>query len=190
MKKFMKVILKIGIVVVLLNAILMVIASVTFDKAHERYERMKCQYNLQQLGKSFNIYLLDIGKQKFYPSKDGQGFLLELYRERILIETEVYLCNKTNDKNSGEELQNAPDLGDADGPVSYAGRRNADQGLYPGIFRANADVKTTPIVSDDIGEPHNNHENGEIFNFLFLDGHVEAKRTDSTSFPDLSVITN
>lgn len=186
----MKVILKICIVVILVCVTVMVVTTVAFENAHERYERMKCQFNLQQFGKSFNIYLLDIGKQKFYPNKDGQGFLLALYREKILIETEVYLCNKTNDKNSAEELQNAPDIGDAEGPVSYAGRRNANQSLYPGIFLANTDVQTTPIVSDDIGEPHNNHENGEVFNFLFLDGHVEGKRTDDVSFPDLSVLTN
>ncbi len=96
----------------------------------------------------------------------------------------------TEDTNSDEQLQNASDAGDADGPVSYAGRKNSNQKIYPGIFKQNEDIATTPIIADDIGEPHNNHENGNAMNILFLDMHAESKNKNASDFPDLNVLAN
>ena len=83
----------------------------------------------------------------------------------------------------------APDWGDASGPVSYAGRMNANQNIYPGIFRPTEDTTTTPIASDDIGWPHN-HENGELMIYLFLDTHIDQVRSKTKTFPSLDVLGN
>lgn len=80
------------------------------------------------------------------------------------------------------DFANLPDLGDSKGPVSYAGRKNQNQNVYPGIFNPGEGTTTTPVMSDDIGEPNHKLEYRNFFfikkthnrsNFLFLDGHVD-----------------
>ncbi|WP_372371434.1 hypothetical protein [Candidatus Uabimicrobium sp. HlEnr_7] len=155
----------------------------------EKAKQSKCKANLSQFGKGYTIYLLDIGKQVQYPEKSGQGFILSLYNSKILIEPEVYICPSAEEHHLSleeikEEFTSYPDKGDANGPVSYAGRKNANQNVYPGIFNLLEDVTTTPIASDDIGESHN-HENGTVINFLFLDGHVDHDRENLNFHGDL-----
>ncbi|WP_372371140.1 type II secretion system protein [Candidatus Uabimicrobium sp. HlEnr_7] len=186
MKKFTFMLL----VLMLIYGILATVGSIIVEYRNRKWLEKTCQLNLQQLGKGFVIYLLDIGGQKDFPDRNGQGFLLSLYDNRIIVEKDVYLCRMTKDTNSEQELKNAPDNGDASGPVSYAGRKNANSRVYPGLFNVNDDVSTTPIVSDDIGEPYNNHSDGKASNFLFFDLHVDMKYKGETDFPNLDVLAN
>ena len=148
-------------------------------------EQLWCRMNIEQFAKSLSLYKLDYGKQQYFPQRIGQGFLLSLYENGIFVEEHCYLCNSTDDENSTQELINATDNGDEDGPVSYAGRKNDKPNVYPGLFRVTENLTTTPIVSDDIGE-ENNH--GDSSHFLFLDLHIEF--LDEDQFPDLDVLGN
>lgn len=144
----------------------------------EKENATKCKANLSQLGKGLNLYLLDVGRQVLYPQKNGQGFILELYRQKIIIEKTLYSCPDTDDELSNFDIDNLPDLGDSKGPVSYAGRKNQNQNIYPGIFQATKEMTTTVVMSDDMGEAnhqfkHHDSSPYEMTNFLFLDGHVD-----------------
>lgn len=190
MKTFLPRIALAALVLILILGTVATVGSFIVEYHHNKWLEEICQFNLQQFGKSFSLYLLDIGKQQALPNRNGQGFLLSLYDNQIMTEKNVYLCGMTDDENSEQELQDAPDNGDASGPVSYAGRKNANPRVYPGLFNMNDDVSTTPIVSDDIGEPYNNHSDGEASNFLFLDLHVDMKYKSEIDFPDLDVLAN
>lgn len=163
--------------------------------ASEKAKQSKCKANLSQFGKGYSLYLLDIGNQTLYPQKNGQGFIVALYNSGILVEPEVYGCPSTEDhfpetEEWDRKFASFPDEGDAEGPVSYAGRKNAKQGVYPGIFKPKEELVTTPIASDDLGESHN-HENGQIVSFLFLDGHTDHERSQSPStYSDISELIN
>ncbi|WP_372368044.1 hypothetical protein [Candidatus Uabimicrobium sp. HlEnr_7] len=177
-------ILAIVIIILTINTLLYIIVS-HIEKARDQ---ASCQTSLSQIAKGLSIYQLDFGKQQLYPQKDGQGFLLALYKTKILIVKHIYTCGSTQDYEQQEQLENAPDNGDSDGPVSYAGRKNSQHNVYPGIFKPDIDTTTTPIVSDDFGAPYN-HED-EATSILFLDFHIDFKRKSDPDFPDLDVLTN
>ena len=61
--------------------------------------------------------------------------------------------------------------------ISYGGRINVNQNAYPGIFRPTEETTTTPIAADDWNDGFvENHENGQVMQFLFLDAHVDHQR--------------
>ena len=190
------------IATIIILGVLVAVLLPALSQASERPRSGRCKANLSQIGKAINLYLLDLGKQVHYPQRSGQGFVAELYEKRILIEPEVYLCPSTadtnkeyevmigNTKSSAASIAGAPDLGDASGPISYAGRLNKKQNVYPGIFHLAKEVSTTPIVGDDLGSPHN-HEDGQVMIFLFLDAHVDHLRRRNRDFSDMfSVLGN
>jgi len=81
------------------------------------------------------------------------------------------------------------DEGDGYGPISYAGRKNKKQveKLYPSIFQPNKDTATTTIAADDWNDgKEENHYNGKIVHFLFLDGHSEYRMSRSADFNNYS----
>jgi len=151
-------------------------------------QRLYCTMNLEQIAKGLEMYRLDVGKQKHYPQKNGQGFLIALYKEN-LNPANVFLCPCTTDTNSKEELEDAPDEGDAEGPVSYAGRNNANPNVYPGLFATKLPRERDPLAADDFGAPHN-HDYGNSINILFLDFHVEFQQQGHDNFPNLKVLGN
>ncbi|MEX2667514.1 type II secretion system protein [Candidatus Uabimicrobium amorphum] len=160
-------------------AILAISLMIPLKSVKNKALAIKCEANLAQIGKGFQVYLGYIGRHVRYPQANGEEFVVALYKERILVEPQVYLCPGTQDSNNhGEDLAQVQGEGDSDGPCSYAGRKNKNQSQYPGIFRLTEDTQTTPIVADDWNDGfRENHEFGEVVNFLFLDGHVDHART-------------
>ncbi|BBM84936.1 type II secretion system protein [Candidatus Uabimicrobium amorphum] len=190
------------IAVIIILGVLVAALLPALSQVNENARNGRCKACLSQIGKGMNMYLLDLGKQVQYPQRSAQGFIAALYEEGVLIEPEVYLCPSTTDtnreyetsigntKSSAASIAGAPDLGNASGPISYAGRLNKNQNIYPGIFRPREDLTTTPIVGDDLGSPHN-HENGQVMFFLFLDSHVDHVRRRNSDFTDMfSVLGN
>ncbi|WP_372367325.1 type II secretion system protein [Candidatus Uabimicrobium sp. HlEnr_7] len=161
----------------------------SFKQTVQSSRHIACKNHISYFGRALNLYLLDYGRQVHYPQKNGQGFITVLYHTKIIIDPKKYLCPESGDINTALEIQTAPDLGDTDGPVSYAGRKNANQNIYPGIFRPTEETTTTPIISDDIGQP-SNHENGTMMIYLFLDTHMDWVRNKNGKFPFLDVLTN
>ncbi|WP_372368043.1 type II secretion system protein [Candidatus Uabimicrobium sp. HlEnr_7] len=176
------------LVVVMVVLTIIVVFRTIESSIMKAKQELWCKMNLEQMAKGLNMYLLDFGKEKFYPQKNGQGFLLALYEEK-LVDYSIYTCHSTQDYKQTEKLKSAPDKGDGDGPISYAGRKNSQQNSYPGIFKPYEDTTTTPIASDDFGTPYN-HENGKAMNILFLDMHVDFKRKSDPDFPDIDVLAN
>ena len=188
--------------VIIILGILVAVLLPALSQVSEKSRGGRCSVNLSTIGQGINLYLLDLGRQVYYPQRSGQGFIAELYKEGILIEPQVYLCPSTadtnreyeatigNTKSSVASIAGVPDFGDASGPISYAGRLNKNQDVYPGIFHPTKNATTTPIVGDDLGSPHN-HENGQVMNFLFLDTHVDHIRKKNSDFTDIfSVLGN
>jgi len=180
------------LVVIAIIGILAAMLLPALGSVQEKAKQVKCKANLDQMGKCMKIYLLDFGRNVRYPARNGESFLAHLYigdtatvgAGAILVESEVYLCPSTPDlNNAGADMSSATTTGDADGPVSYAGRRNAAQQTYPGIFKPSKDTTTTPIGSDDWNTNDvQNHENGELMIFLFLDGHSDHKKDGAAAF--------
>ena len=99
---------------------------------------------------------------------------------QILTSALAILLPVVNFPNAPAGVPAASGDGGEGGPVSYAGRQNADQNVYPGIFKLQEDVTTTPIMADDYGSGDvENHENGQLAIFLFLDGHVDHIRRNA-----------
>lgn len=187
--------------IVIASAIIFFILPSFNQRSHHKSVGNKCKANLSQFGKGMSLYLLDLGRQVHYPQNSGQGFVASLFRARMLIEPEVYLCPDTTDSNSELEIDrglavrspsiaNSPQSGTSVGPISYAGRLNKNQNIYPGIYRPTEETTTTPMMSDDFGNPHN-HENGTIIQFLFVDGHTDHYRLPSLNYwPFVDVLGN
>jgi prepilin-type processing-associated H-X9-DG protein len=76
--------------------------------------------------------------------------------------------------------------------VSYAGRKNRNPNVYPGLFEKTRDTSTTTVASDDFEQPTEtpwNHP--DVAMFLFLDGHADdLSRTDSNFLDMQDPLTN
>jgi prepilin-type N-terminal cleavage/methylation domain-containing protein len=177
------------LVVIAIIGILAAMLLPALGSVQEKAQQIKCKANLDQMGKCMKIYLLDFGRNVRYPARNGQGFLSHLYvgengdgLNGILGEPQVFICPSTPDLvDDGDGLVNATAEGDGIGPVSYAGRKNSVQQIYPGVFKPTKDTTTTPLGADDWNDDDatvQNHENGELLIFLFLDGHSDHVRAN------------
>ena len=139
------------------------------------------------MGRLYKMFQTDLGNQVLYPQADGSEFVVALYKEGLIVESNLFLCPSTPDVNTGEQLDNLV-VGDAENACSYAGRKNSDQGVYPGFFKLANDIVPTPMVADDIDQPDasasNKHNHGNNTNFLMLDLHAETQNNfvDEISF--------
>ena len=171
------------LVVIAIIGILAAMLLPALGSVQEKAKQIRCKANLDQMGKCMKVYLLDFGRNVRYPNHDGQGFLVHLYTPTINIlgEAAAYICPSTPDDNIG--LDGATELGDGDGPCSYAGRKNTNQQIYPGIFRPSRDTTVTPMASDDWNDGIvENHENGDVMIFLYVDGHADHIRGPNAGF--------
>ncbi len=162
----------IAIIGILAAMLLPALGSVT-----EKAKQAKCKTNLDNIGKSMHMYKSDYGREVRFPDADGAAFIGRLYKTKLLVEPKVYICPSTPDEYGTDPDTNIANVaaGDTNNYISYAGRKNADQKKYPGIFKAYHSTTMSPMVCDDF-QDSNNHENGQFVNFLFLDGHTENRR--------------
>jgi len=180
------------LVVIAIIGILAALLLPSLGSVQEKAKQSKCKFNVDNFGKCLAMYQQDYGRSRFWPNMNGAGFLCRLFASRILVEPMVYICPSTTDQNDGDgtnkgELATLGAIIDKktgtegedkeDGPCSYTGRRNLENGqrTYPGIFRSYHETTMTPTGADD-WDSNPNHENGQFANFLFVDGHTDNLR--------------
>ena len=169
------------LVVIAIIGILAALLLPALGNVQEKAKQIKCSTNLDAVGKCMMLYKNDYGRDVRFPNANGGAFIDRLYVTKLLVEPKVYICPSTPDEDydcSGKCLLGKVAEGDAKNYISYAGRKNIDQKVYPGIYRPFHTTTTTPLASDD-WQDSPNHENGQYINFLFVDGHRDHVR-DST----------
>lgn len=146
----------------------------TLDRIEEQGRRRVCANHLRQLGQALILYRDQSGHGVWYPTADGAGFLVALHASGVL-GTDDYLltCPSTTDLARPTALQAGRIPPTA---VSYAGRRNAVQDRYPGLYRP--EEGDTVIASDDDEGGGKRFNHGDVVQLLFLDGHVERLPAD------------
>lgn len=141
---------------------------------------MRCITNLSRFDRCLKLYILDLGDGLKYPYRDGAGLLTTLYQEQITFDPFLYICPGTTDKNGRGaylDLVNGPE--EKNNWVSYAGRKNYNPKVYPGIFLPNPYTANTTVAADDRQEERNHQDKNHI-HFLFMDGHVDTFSADSS----------
>ncbi|WP_372368771.1 type II secretion system protein [Candidatus Uabimicrobium sp. HlEnr_7] len=166
------------LVVIAIIGILSAILIPNLAIVKERAMRSSCINNLLQMGRLYKVFQIDLGKQVLYPEFDGSEFVVSLYKQGLIVESNLFLCPSTPDENSGELIDELV-VGDEDNACSYAGRKNTNQNIYPGFFTLSNNIVPTPMVADDINQPDesitNKHNHGNSTNFLMLDLHAETQ---------------
>jgi prepilin-type N-terminal cleavage/methylation domain-containing protein len=174
------------LVVIAIIGILAAMLLPALGSVQEKAKQIRCKANLDQMGKCMKVYLLDFGRNVKYPAIDGQGFLTHLYQPNINVlgEAVAFICPSTpDDENESGGLTTATTTGNGFGPCSYAGRRNSNQQVYPGIFKPSRDTTVTPMGADDWNDSTvENHENGDVLIFLYVDGHADHIRGNALNF--------
>jgi prepilin-type N-terminal cleavage/methylation domain-containing protein len=174
------------LVVIAIIAILAAILLPTLATVREKAQQTKCKGNLDQIGKSLLMYVNDLGEKRAYPDTNGAGFLCRLYQKKQLEESAVFICPSTTDNNSkGADLENVLAEETTTNFCSYAGRKNKDQGQYPGIFSVTKDTTITPISADDYDQPTDTWNHQDILNMNFLDGHNDTVNKNNADFDDM-----
>ena len=173
------------LVVIAIIAVLAALLLPALNTVQERAKQVRCLNNLDQIGKSMKLYLLDFGDNVHYPDTAGGGFLVRLYHTKLLNEPKIFLCPSTPDKNAaGADLVAVTAEEVNTNAVSYCGRINTNQLVYPGLFELTQDTTSTPMGGDDLDQPVGfNHPN--LTNFLFLDCHTAGVRQEMAEYPDL-----
>ena len=165
---------KLFLLVIIITSLL-IILSLDYPCNSDLSKQHKCLGNLSLIGRSLGLYKLDFGREINYPPRDGAGFLVFIYQKgsASLIEDKDFICPGTSDKNeNGRMLEYIVDSDkNEENYVSYAGRKNRNQDIYPGLFIPTKDTTYTTVAADD-SQGTENHE--EVINFLYLDGHTES----------------
>jgi prepilin-type N-terminal cleavage/methylation domain-containing protein/prepilin-type processing-associated H-X9-DG protein len=174
------------LVVIAIIAILAALLLPALGRVREKANQVKCVANLDQIGKSLAMYVDGLGQRRFYPDTNGAGFVARLYQVNMLSEYLVYICPSTNDLNGqGEDLKKLLAEEVDTNFCSYAGRKNSNQLLYPGLFQISQDTTQTTLASDDWEQPDGTWNHPELMNFLFLDGHIDNINQRSVDFDDM-----
>lgn len=168
------------LVVIAIIGILAAMLLPALSAVQEKAKQGKCKSNLKQMGTAYQTYIQDDGRGVLFPPACGGAFVARLYWAETLSEVKIYLCPSAPDINvlhdtliaTGTTTNTTGDLGNS---TSYGGRKNANQKVYPGLYRVHKDTALTALACDD-WEDSQNHENGTVIIVLFQDGHVDAMR--------------
>jgi prepilin-type N-terminal cleavage/methylation domain-containing protein len=168
------------LVVIAIIGILAAMLLPALSAVQEKAKQGKCKSNLKQLGTGFRSYVDDEGRGTLYPNADGGIFVARLFWSEVLGESKVFLCPSTADLVDATSLNTCgADPGTAENGatnnISYAGRKNANQNVYPGLYKVHKDTALTGLACDD-WQVADNHENGAVLIVLYQDGHVDACR--------------
>lgn len=136
----------------------------------ERDNRRNCRNNQKQLSLALIMYRDIMGKSVRYPPFDGSAFLVHLYSSGQGLEANQYLCPSAGDDNSKADWRVT---GATDAMTSYAGRRNATQSSYPGLYTAKGASETSTISDDSTPEGGAVFNHGDACIVAFMDGHNE-----------------
>lgn len=160
----------IEVVVVLVGAITLVALLLPMlSKVREKSHRPNCRNNQKLLMLAAMLYRDGEGKTVRYPPFDGSSFLTHLYVTGFDTEGDQYVCPLSDDDNAGMTFATGPI---AHACTSYAGRMNAHQGSYPGLYSSKGASETTTVSDDGEGDAvFNGHDACCVMGFL--DGHVE-----------------
>lgn len=180
--------LDICVVVAIIGTLFVLLLPVINHKI-ETSREIRCRGNLTQIGKALQVYFNLFGRERLYPDTNGGGFLARVYQLGILSEIKWYVCPSTVDETDAKTLMSlTAEDSDAINGTSYAGRKNANPTVYPGLwswgdmrigspgkngqrFESGTDNFVPTLASDDFqGTP--NHNNGKAVNVLFLSCQV------------------
>ena len=178
------------LVVIAIIGILAALLLPALSAVKEKANQSKCKSNLKQIGTAMFLYQDSKGGQgaSRYPAQNGDYFLIRLYQTGVLEESSIYLCPSTGDNNTKGAVLGNGDSGSytrASNAVSYAGRQNADQDNYPGIFTTKNSSQTL-MGSDDglagTGEGTMVYNHPDVCIALFVDGHSDALDQEDSEF--------
>ncbi len=162
-------------VVVLVGAITLVaLVLPMLGKVREKSHPPNCRNNQKQLMLAAMLYRDGQGKNVAYPPFDGSSFLTHLYVTGFNTEGDQYVCPLSGDDIAGMTFATGPA---SNACTSYAGRMNARQGAYPGLYTSKGASETTTVSDDSEGDAvFNGHDACCVMGFL--DGHVEELPLD------------
>jgi prepilin-type N-terminal cleavage/methylation domain-containing protein len=167
------------LVVIAIIGILAAMLLPALSAVQEKAKQGKCKGNLKQLGTAYEQYKADEGRGVLYPDGDGGVFVARLFTSEVLNESKIFQCPSTPDfvDNTGLTAcgNGTAENGTTTNAVSYGGRKNKSQSVYPGLYQVHKDTALTGLCSDD-WQDQANHENGAVLIVLYHDGHVDSCR--------------
>jgi len=178
------------LVVIATIVILAFMLRPTITTARPEARKIRCAYDLKQLGTAMNMYFAGFGNGVSYTQPAemfyGDTWLLSLYWEGIVVEPKLFICPNTSD-DATKILHLVKDDYAAAIPadaVSYAGRCH---GLNTNPWRNTIDfsvdgLSPNSMMACDDAQGKDNH--GDGMNAVFFDSHVEfiANGTAATAY--------
>ncbi len=164
-------------------ACLFLIVHAKTTNVREKANRSNCRGSQKNLMLAAIMYRDSQGKNVNFPDHSGAAFLTHLYVTGVNTEADQFICPSSGDDNAGLVFTTT---GDTSALTSYAGRENATQSSYPGVYTAKGASETTTVSDDSEGYAVFNHEEACVM--CFLDGHVEEVPTSDPRLMDITAV--
>jgi prepilin-type processing-associated H-X9-DG protein len=163
------------------------VALLPHSGGRKEARRIRCRYNLNQLGKGMATYLSELGDNRFPACPLGRGrnpntyngaeWLASLYWTGVIPDPGVFICPSSPDTN-----EEGVDLGTYMAAATFGSETVSYAGLhYNSVLRepdtvGDDDPPSMPMASDDTQGDinHGTLSNGGM-SVLFFDSHVEFR---------------